>query len=117
MRLADSRAFKFYEFAPNQHDFYRCVKCNVIFTYEHERTRLWEMKRDSDVKMYICRCRSRRYAPTKPTLLEWLDPKVLLYTVKLVLARGVAPWAEHRANWLLPYIEWLVINKTTSEYR
>lgn len=112
MSLSDRKEFAFYEFKPGMWDFFRCAKCNAIFTYEEERTRLDHMRRIADTSMYI-HCTSHRYGPTQPRGSEWLRLNVARYTVKLFLARGVAPYAERYAPFLLPLLARLVSNKTT----
>jgi hypothetical protein len=93
-------------------DFFRCQKCQGVFTYEQERIRLDHMRRIGDTAMYIC-CTSHKYQPTFPTRYEWLKPNVFIYTAKLVLARGLAPWADKHCRWLLPLIEPFVKNALT----
>jgi hypothetical protein len=104
--------FDFYEFKPGMWDFYRCQRCNGIFTYEQEQVKLLEMRLFGDATMYI-HCRSHKYGPTIPLWWEWLRPNVLKYTIKLFLARGLAPIARKRSPFLLPYIGVLVSNVTT----
>lgn len=112
MKLSERAAFQFYEPRPGMWDFFRCLKCNAIFTYEEERVRLLRMRTTDDKQMLIC-CTSKKYQPAFPVWREWLRPNVLKYTIKLLLARGLAPWAEERCNWLLHVIEPLVANETT----
>lgn len=118
--------FEFYQFREGSHDFWRCFSCGLIFTYEQERARVAMMEHDMQAAM--CPCGSLRYKPTKPrsrprwgfsplrlfsrycwiSKSEWLEPNVLTYTLKLVLARGLAPWLEAHYPKALPRIERLV---------
>jgi hypothetical protein len=59
----------------------------------------------------ICTCKSAKYAPSWPTFFEWVNPRVLGYTLKLVLARGLAPWCEKHFQAALPLIERAVRRK------
>lgn len=79
----------FYKFGPGVHDFYRCEKCNTLFTREYEKIRLSEFSTTRS-KSYI-HCNSLRYAPGTPLWYEWLKPSVLKYAFKVVMARVVAP--------------------------
>lgn len=106
-----SRVMDFYEFRPGRHDFYRCVKCNGIFTQEQERVRIAQMAAEQDSTRWI-HCKSQKYSPTRPHLFEWLYPSVLKYTVKVVLARGLYPSVK-QGGLLARAIERLVSNKTT----
>lgn len=106
-----SKVIDFYAFGPGIHDFYRCVKCNGIFTHEQERIRIAQMTADSDVTRWI-HCRSQKYSPTRPYLFEWLKPAVLKYTIKVVLARGLYPKVKPGGR-LARAIERLVSNRLT----
>lgn len=102
----DGSPFEFYKFKPGFHDFFRCYTCGAIFTFEQERANMAAM--EHDLKMTMCPCGSLRYKPSKPLWYQWLKPRVLTYTVKLVLARGLAPWLEDRYPKALPLVEKLV---------
>ena len=95
------------------HDFYRCYKCNRIITREEERN-IWE-EADAGIveenKVSICKCGSAKYSPALPVDEEWRKPNVLRYTVKLILARAVAPWLEKHEPEGLPHLEWLLKSK------
>lgn len=86
-----SKVEEFYEFRPGRHDFYRCVKCQTLFTQQHERERMMEL---TDNEALFIHCTSLRYQPTLPYWWEWLLPKTQLYAMKVLLARAVAPWAK-----------------------
>lgn len=102
----DGSPFEFYKFKPGAHDFWRCYSCGLIFTYEQERGRMQAM--EHDFKATICPCKSMKYKPAMPRGIEWLRPSVLTYTLKLVLARGLAPWLEDHFPRALPLVETLV---------
>lgn len=119
----DGSPFEFYKFRGNTYDFWRCYACGLIMTHEQERARVALM--EMDYKQTICPCGSMKYKPTKPRLVarhkwsplrlltknrlfkqnEWLESTVLTYVVKLVLARGVAPWAERNFPRALPLLK------------
>jgi hypothetical protein len=100
----DGSPFEFYKFKRGAYDFWRCYSCNRIFTYEQERAYIKAM--EHDLKRTICSCGSLKYSPAKsPVGLEWLLPNVLTYTLKLILARGVAPWVEQHFPRALPWLE------------
>lgn len=63
---------------------------------------------ENDLRASMCACRSLRYSPTRPSVIEWLKPSVITYTLKLVLARGLAPWLEDHCPKALPLVERLV---------
>lgn len=102
----DGSPFDFYKFKAGAYDFWRCYKCHAIFTYEQERSRIANM--EFDCRATMCPCRSLRYSPTLPSVIEWLKPSVITYTLKLVLARGLAPWLEDHCPKALPLVERLV---------
>jgi hypothetical protein len=90
-------------------DFFRCYKCNALFTQEEERIRVIEAGRLVDDRAaYICTCKSRRYSPSFPKGLEWLRWGVIRYTMKCVLAREIYPRAQKHFKAALPLIERLV---------
>jgi DNA-directed RNA polymerase subunit RPC12/RpoP len=93
------------DLGPRRHDFYRCYKCGGIFTREHERNvfDLAEVGRGT-----VCECGSAKYSPTKPRFYEWVYPSVFAYTVKVVLARGLAPWMKKHFPEGLSLVNWLV---------
>ena len=123
----DGSPFEFYKFKSGAYDFWRCYNCHKIFTYEEEHARKAWMAHD--LRAAMCPCRSLRYKPAMPSLRprhnlsplrlisknrlvfgnEWLEPSVLTYTLKLALARGVAPWLEIHYPKALPFIEKLVV--------
>lgn len=100
------------------YDFYRCYKCDRIITREEEKAICTQATRDQLDRAAICPCGSMKFMPTWPvttwSLLpwrcdsEWLRTNVFRYTLKLVLARGVAPWCERHMPIALPWIERLV---------
>jgi hypothetical protein len=104
MSLSSNPVFAEYEKDRKQsvYDFYRCYKCGSIFSREDEIYRL----RNCDGRM--CSCGSAKYSPTMPNLFEWLKPTIVKYTVKLILARGLAAWLYQHARFALPLIERLV---------
>lgn len=95
--------FEFYKQKSGAFDFWRCYACGAVITYEQERARMIAMERD--LKTTICRCGSMKYKPTNPHGFEWLKLSVVTYVLKLILARGIAPWAEKRFPRALPWIE------------
>ncbi len=103
MLLAESKVFAEYAKTPKEgvYDFYRCYKCGRVFTREGELKAFGE-----DGVKAVCGCGSQKYSPAWPIWFDWLKPSVIKYTIKLLLARGLAPWAEKKAQWLLPYLEW-----------
>lgn len=103
---SDGSPFEFYKFRPGVFDFWRCYSCGEIFTYEQERLRMALMEHDPKASM--CRCLGMKYKPTRPRWYEWIRPSVLTYTVKLLLARGLAPWLEVHLPGALPLVERLV---------
>lgn len=111
MRLKDSKTFALYELTSKDgaYDFYSCHKCGRIFTREDELKAFKVASAEEDeVKVRICDCGSKRYSPAFPHGFLWLKPNVIKYTVKLLLARGLAPWADRNFPVLLPIIEKLV---------
>jgi DNA-directed RNA polymerase subunit RPC12/RpoP len=102
--LSESKVFAEYRKTPKSdrvYDFYRCFKCGRVLSRE---TEILRMEEDS-----MCPCGSTRYSPSWPRTIEWVRPDIAKYTVKLFLARGVAPWAsEHNLDGLVSYIERLV---------
>jgi hypothetical protein len=99
------------------HDFYRCYKCGRMITREEERElfRAGEEGIIEENKMVICKCRSAKYTPAVPADEEWQKPNVLRYTVKMILARVVAPWLEENEPEGLPHLEWLIGSKLLEE--
>jgi hypothetical protein len=97
--------FEFYKDRAGRHDWYRCYKCKRLFTYEEERARLNAMPSQDEDKAKICKCGSLKYTPTRMSGFDWLRPNVVAYTLKLVLARGIAPWFERHFKSALPWIE------------
>ena len=89
-------------------DFYRCYKCNRLFTRAQERTVFDLAGSSNEDTAAVCGCGSGKYSPTLPRWYEWAKPSVLSYTAKLVLARGLAPWCEKHLPELLSTIDWLV---------
>lgn len=87
---------EFYQFAAGKHDFYRCLKCNRIFTQEYERVRLQKISEEQ--KTQYIHCTSLRYTPAQPIGPEWLKPSILLYAFKVIMARVVAPFAVKKRN-------------------
>lgn len=101
--MSNGSPFEFYQFKQDAFDFWRCYTCGRLFTYEQERARMVSL--EHDLKARMCPCGSMKYKPARPTSLEWLKPNVVTYTLKLVLARGVAPWAEKHYPRALPWLE------------
>jgi len=95
------------------HDYYRCYKCNRVITREEEREVWAEATAGimAENKVSICKCGSGKYSPALPVDEEWRKPNVLIYTVKLILARAVAPWLEKNEPEGLPHLEWLIGSK------
>lgn len=115
MRISDSKVFAEFAKTPKEgaYDFYRCGKCNRIFSREHETSTFkylgkLDLGPNEDKQIRICNCGSRKYSPSWPTGLEWIRPGVARYVVKLVLAREVAPWLDKHFPWPLPLVEFLV---------
>jgi NAD-dependent SIR2 family protein deacetylase len=110
MRLSESKILSLYQQTPSEHmtyDFYRCHKCNWLFTLRYEKRATVMMNEGK--QQGICKhCGSTRYSPSWPRFLGWLRPDVVAFVGRLILARGVAPFAEKKAQWALPYIERLV---------
>lgn len=107
MKIADSEVFAEYAKTPEEDrvfDFYRCYKCQSVFTREDE---LYGF-RNADERGRICKCGSSKYGPGWPTWFGWLKPCVVRYTLKMILAREVAPWCEKHFQAALPVIEKLV---------
>jgi hypothetical protein len=88
------------------YDFYRCYSCRRVITRADE-LRAFRVT-DNGGRPWICACGSGRYSPTWPVAMEWLQPRIVSFVAKLVLARAVAPLAEKRAPFLLSYLERLV---------
>lgn len=103
-----SKILDFYTYGKGTHDFYRCYSCHRIFTHEQEVVRIAAMGEEKNARM--CSCGSRKYVGTKPIGQEWLRPAVVAYTLKLVLARGLAPKLP---KFLLPAVEFFVGNPLT----
>lgn len=110
MLLTESDVFKKYALGRKEHsfDFYRCYKCMRVFTREQEWSSLAKMNAQPFGRSGICACGSMKYSPTWPVFWEWLKPGVLRYTLKCVLARGIAPWLERHWQKPLPFVERLV---------
>lgn len=90
----------------NKYDFYRCYHCRVIFTEEQLRARCRSAEKTGDSS--ICDCGSMKFVPAWPKRLQWARWNVLRYTLKLVLARGLAPWLDKHYPPALPLVERLV---------
>jgi hypothetical protein len=96
----------------HQHDFYRCHKCKRMLT--HEQYRAWQewakdQPAEKEGEVFLHSCGSMKIAPAMPINSEWVMPAVVRYTLKLVLARGLAPWCDtHHCRFALPIIEFLV---------
>ena len=121
MRFEDSVVLMAYRqtVAQGSYDFYRCQSCHHVFSREEEKLAFAVAgKEKSERKVRMCRCGSSRYSPTWPVtkmsiLLwrcesEWLQPNVIAYTLKLVLARGIAPWLDRHFRPALRLVEYLV---------
>jgi hypothetical protein len=102
----DGGPFEFYKFKDGAYDFLRCWSCGSLFTREQECARKAAL--EGDPSRTMCPCGSMRYKPAKPKWYQWLQPHVLSYTLKLLLARGLAPWLEERYPKALPLVERLV---------
>jgi hypothetical protein len=95
----------------HQHDFYRCHKCLRMMTQEeHWAWQTWaaEQHAEKEPTVMVHRCGSMKIRPAMPVNTEWLMPAVLRYTLKLVLARGLAPWCDKHFRQALPVIDYLV---------
>jgi hypothetical protein len=96
----------------NQHDFYRCYKCSrMITTEQYKAWQKWAAVQpdEKESEVIVHSCGSMKISPAMPVNSEWLMPAVLRYTLKLVLARGLAPWCDkHYCRFVLPIIEYLV---------
>ncbi len=110
------------DLGPGLYDFYRCYKCGRIITREEEKVWLKNAESITDDQTMFCYCGSLRITPVRPPkgLIGWwrlrkdfLVYSVLRYTVKVVLARGLAPWLDRNFRVALPLIEWLVSPKKT----
>ena len=121
MRLEDSEVLMAYKqtAAQGSYDFYRCMLCHRVFTREEEkRAFAVAAKQENERKVRMCRCGGRRYSPTWPVTTksylpwrwhsEWLQPNVVAYTLKLVLARCLAPWLDMRFRPGLRVVEYFV---------
>ena len=105
---------------PGLYDFYRCYKCSRIITREEEKAWLRSAELKLDDETAFCECGSLRITPERPPkkLAVWwrlrrdfLRVHVLRYTVKVVLARGLAPWLDKHFRAALPLIEYLTSPK------
>lgn len=56
------------------YDFYRCKECKRLITFWEERRALATGSRQS-----ICPCQGKKYSPTWPVGLEWLNPRILWF--------------------------------------
>jgi hypothetical protein len=111
MRLSDSAILQAYQddVGPRMHDFYICYKCGRIITREQEKA-VWKSASSGGLEggaLKLCVCGSQKYSPTRPHGLDWLIPRVASYTLKLVLARGLAPWLDKNFPQALPVVEFL----------
>jgi hypothetical protein len=108
------------DLGPGRYDFYRCYKCSRIITREEEK--LWYEQADMvlDDQTMFCYCGSLRITPARPPrgLIGWwrlrkdfVTYTVLRYTVKVILARGLAPWLDKHFRAALPLIEYVVSPK------
>ena len=98
----------------NQFDWYRCYKCRDLITREQEIAwQIWAVKQgEDDSEIVFCNCGSLKIVPARmPRRLEWIQRNVLRYTVKVILARGLAPWLDKYFRNALPLIEYLVSPK------
>ena len=84
-------------------DFYRCLGCHRIFTLQDELRAFKRAEKNGDCR--ICPCGSLRYSPSSPVRTEWLG--VLGYSIKVFLARAVAPLLERRIPATIPLLEWM----------
>jgi hypothetical protein len=99
------------DLGPGKYDWYRCYKCSRVITREQELAFYGtiDIKMEEDVTSGFCICGSLKCYPlAKPVGLEWLRWPTLRYTLKLVLARGLAPWCDRHFRPALPMIEKLV---------
>jgi hypothetical protein len=103
MLIADTVAIKGLQLEEGvkRFDFYRCYSCRRVFTREAEERAFREAEKTGDCR--ICKCGATKYTPTRPVGLEWFG--VMGYVRKLVLARAVAPFAERRAPFVMPFLE------------
>jgi hypothetical protein len=87
--LLDRDTFKKYQKTPKEgcYDFYRCFFCGRIFSRANEEKAMMSDGR-------ICACGSVKYKPAWPVWIEWIYPRIVSYTFKLILAREVAPWLD-----------------------
>lgn|SRR5512144_2299649 len=110
MSLADSAVFAQYNYSrkTGAFDFYRCYKCNGIFTREQEMYEFARAARNPNDRLRMCPCGSVKYSPSFPRFWEWPYWPVLRYTVKLTLARGLAPWLDKHFPKALPLVERMV---------
>lgn len=104
MRLMESEVLSDYLKTPEKDrvfDFYRCYKCGNLFN------RREELKWFAGAK---CACGSQKYSPSWPRRFDWVRPSVIAYTLKVILARNLAPLVDRapRLRWLLKYIERMV---------
>ena len=98
MKISDSEILQAYhdDLGARKHDFYACYKCGRVLTREREKA-VWEAAEAGRLPssgVEICPCGSAKYSPTKPVGFDWLRPSILSYTLKLVLARELAPVLE-----------------------
>jgi len=101
-----------------QYDFYRCYKCDRIITRDEEKGAYSMANSGKTDRVSICPCGSMKFSATWPVTTwsvlpwqcdsEWLRVNVIRYTLKLALARGVAPWCERHFSAALPWIEWVI---------
>lgn len=113
MRLNESAILTAYQEGSDKgnFDFYRCDNCRRVITREEELLAFSNGETLVDEnRAQICPCGSKKYKPERPRRLRWnwLRPNVIRYTLKLVLARGLAPWCDRHFQWPLPWIERLV---------
>ena len=108
------------DLGPGKYDFYRCYKCSRIITREEEKAWLITADLKLDDETMFCECGSLRITPSRPPkgLMGWYRQRrdflvysVLRYTVKVVLARGLAPWLDKHFRAALPIIEYVVSPK------
>ena len=111
MRFEDSDVLMAYRqtVAQGSYDFYRCQSCHRVFSREEEKLAFAvAAKNNSERQVRMCRCGARRYSPTWPVGFEWMHPNVIAYTLKLALARGLAPWLDRRFRPALRLVEYFV---------
>jgi len=93
----------------NAYDFYRCQACKRLLTRIDELKFFARVNSDlsaPDARVDFCPCLSRRFSPSFPNGLgEWLNPRIIYYTLKLIAARVVAPFMERRAPFVVPLLE------------